>query len=146
MIPSSDSPLDRMISANSRWRGCRSVFEQQPAHPDHRVHRRADLVAHRGQERPLGLVGLLGEPGLLFELGEQVGVADCNRCLLGEHLQDASVMWLEWPDLVPVGIELAIVGALDHQRCGHDAPSRYLTFFHLGARDHRGGIVDEARR
>ena len=34
--------------------------EQQAAHADDRVHRRADLVAHRGEERALGLVGLLG--------------------------------------------------------------------------------------
>ena len=34
--------------------------EQQPGHPDHGVHRRADLVAHRGQERALGLRRRLG--------------------------------------------------------------------------------------
>ena len=34
--------------------------EQQPAHADHRVHRRADLVAHRGEERALRLVRRLG--------------------------------------------------------------------------------------
>ena len=33
--------------------------EDQPAHPDDRVHRRPDLVAHRREERRLGLVGLL---------------------------------------------------------------------------------------
>jgi hypothetical protein len=31
--------------------------EQEAAHADHRVHRRADLVAHRRQERALRLVG-----------------------------------------------------------------------------------------
>ena len=33
---------------------------QEAAHADDRVHRRADLVAHRGQEGALGLVGGLG--------------------------------------------------------------------------------------
>ena len=72
MMPSSDSPLERMISANSRWRGWQVGVEQQAAHADHGVHRRADLVAHRRQERALGGVGLLGEAGLLLELGEEV--------------------------------------------------------------------------
>jgi hypothetical protein len=31
--------------------------QQEPAHADHRVHRRADLVAHRREERALRLVG-----------------------------------------------------------------------------------------
>ena len=34
--------------------------EQQPAHADDRVHRRADLVAHGRQEGALGFVGGLG--------------------------------------------------------------------------------------
>src|SRR5436190_301879 len=34
---------------------------EQPAHADDRVHRRADLVAHRSQERALRLVRLLRE-------------------------------------------------------------------------------------
>ena len=42
--------------------------EQQPAHADHRVHRRADLVAHRRQERALGLVGGLGRGARLLRL------------------------------------------------------------------------------
>ena len=38
--------------------------EHEPAHPDDRVHRRADLVAHRGEERALRPVGILrGIPG-----------------------------------------------------------------------------------
>ena len=40
--------------------------EQEAAHADHGVHRRADLVAHRGEERALGLVGRFGRgAGLL---------------------------------------------------------------------------------
>jgi hypothetical protein len=40
--------------------GVEPGVEQQPAHADDAVHRRADLVAHRRQERALGLVGGLG--------------------------------------------------------------------------------------
>ena len=42
--------------------------EQQAAHADHRVHRRADLVAHGGQERALGLVGGFGRGARLLRL------------------------------------------------------------------------------
>ncbi len=42
--------------------------EQQPAHADHRVHRRADLVAHRREERALRLVGRLGRGARLLRL------------------------------------------------------------------------------
>ena len=45
--------------------------EQQPAHADHGVHRRADLVAHRRQERALGLVRRLGRGARLLRLAEQ---------------------------------------------------------------------------
>ena len=37
--------------------GCQPGIEQQPGHADDAVHRRADLVAHRGQEFRLGMVG-----------------------------------------------------------------------------------------
>ena len=40
--------------------GVERRVEQQPAHPDDRVHRRPDLVAHRREERALGLVRVLG--------------------------------------------------------------------------------------
>ena len=57
--------------------------EQQPAHPDDRVHRRADLVAHRGQERALGLVGVLGAASrAASRLAEQPGVVDGDGRLL----------------------------------------------------------------
>ena len=40
--------------------------EQEPNHPNHAVHRGANLVAHVRQEGALGLVGLLGgDPGFL---------------------------------------------------------------------------------
>ncbi len=46
MIVSSASPLLRMVSANSRCSALSGGVEQEPAHADHGVHRRADLVAH----------------------------------------------------------------------------------------------------
>ena len=95
MIPSRASPLDRMISTNSRCSRLQLGVEQEPAHADDRVHRRADLVTHRRQERPLRRVRLLGEAGLFLQLTEQVGVGDRDRRLLGERLGNATMTRLE---------------------------------------------------
>ena len=46
--------------------------EEQPGHPDHRVHRRPDLVAHRRQERALRLGGRLRLLAGLLELADVV--------------------------------------------------------------------------
>ena len=54
---SSDSPLVRTISAYSRCSVVRPRVQQQAGHADDAVHRRADLVAHVGQELALGHVG-----------------------------------------------------------------------------------------
>src|SRR5262247_2180332 len=40
--------------------GCELSFQQQPRHTEHAVHRRADFVAHGGEELRLGAVGVLG--------------------------------------------------------------------------------------
>jgi hypothetical protein len=56
MMVSSASPLSRMVPRSRAARRERRV-QQQAAHADHRVHRRADLVAHGRQEGALGLVG-----------------------------------------------------------------------------------------
>ena len=61
--------------------------EQQPAHADDRVHRRADLVAHRGQERALGFVGGFGRGAGFLGLLEQARVLDRDHRLVGEGLQ-----------------------------------------------------------
>ena len=124
MIPSSDSPLERMISANSRWRRLQVGVEQQTAHADHRVHRRADLVAHGREERALRGVRLLGEAGLLLELREQVGVGDRDRGLLGERLHDPSVPRFERSDLAPVDVDLAVMDVVHEQADGDDASNQ----------------------
>ena len=46
--------------------------EEEPAHPDHGVHRGPDLVAHRRQEGALRLVGRLGLPAGAEEVGDVV--------------------------------------------------------------------------
>ncbi len=66
--------------------------EQQAAHADHRVHRRADLVAHRGQERALRLVGRLRRGARVLRLLEQAGVLDGDHALVGEGLQQVDVL------------------------------------------------------
>ncbi len=42
--------------------------EEEARHPDDAVHRRPDLVAHRGEERALGPVGVLGLTGRRLQL------------------------------------------------------------------------------
>jgi hypothetical protein len=54
--------------------------EQQFAHADHRVQRRADFVAHIGQETALGLVGRFGRfLGRLQCFGRQLLFGDVTR-------------------------------------------------------------------
>ena len=81
--------------------------EQQAAHADHRVHRRADLVAHRRQERALGGVGLLGDARLLLEPLEQAGVGHRDRGLVREGLQDRGLLRVERPHLVADEVDVA---------------------------------------
>ena len=47
-----------MVSAYSRCSAVERGVRSRPRHADHAVHRRADLVAHVGQELALGAVGL----------------------------------------------------------------------------------------
>ncbi len=60
MIVSSASPLVADRRRVVALLGVQRRVQQQPAHADDGVHRRADLVAHRRQEGALGLVGSLG--------------------------------------------------------------------------------------
>ena len=60
--------------------------EQQAGHPDHGVHRRPDLVAHRREERALRLrrrLRLLARP---LELGDVARLVDRGRRERGERL------------------------------------------------------------
>ena len=61
--------------------------QQQPAHADHRVHRRADLVAHRCQERALGRVGRVGRVARLLSARVQPRVVERDHGQLGEPLE-----------------------------------------------------------
>ncbi len=66
-------------------------IDQEPAHPDHRVERRADLVAHGRQERALGLIGLLRALPCLEGLFEQARVLHRDRGLLREPYQEVEI-------------------------------------------------------
>ena len=87
MIVSSASPESRIVVGVVALLGVERRVEQEPAHADHRVHRRADLVAHRREERALGLVGGLGGGARFLGLLEQAGVLDRDHRLVGERLQ-----------------------------------------------------------
>jgi hypothetical protein len=87
MIVSSASPLSRIVPAKSRCSSSSGGVEQQPAHADHRVHRRADLVAHRREERALRLVRGLGQGARFLRLPEQARVLDRDDGLVREAAQ-----------------------------------------------------------
>ena len=72
MIASSASPLDDDRRRVLPLLVVQVRAEQQPAHADDRVHRRADLVAHRRQERALRLVRRVGAPPRLLQLAHVV--------------------------------------------------------------------------
>ena len=58
----------RTVSAYSRCSAVSARVEQQPGHADDAVHRRADLVAHVGQELALGAGPRLGSVARDFQL------------------------------------------------------------------------------
>ena len=95
MIVSSASPLSRIVSANSRCSAFERRVEQQAAHADDGVHRRADLVAHRRQEGALGLVGGFGLGAGFLRLAEQRGVLNGDGRLPGECLQQRGLLCVE---------------------------------------------------
>ena len=65
--------------------------EHQAAHPDDRVHRRPDLVAHRREERALGAVCRFGSVAGLLGVSVEPGVVDRDRGVLGQTDQQVEV-------------------------------------------------------
>ena len=126
MIPSSDSPLERMISANSRWRGCRSVSSSSPLIP---------ITAFIGV-RISWLIVARNEPFAAFassarrvcssSCANRLRVGDGDRRLLGEGLHDPAMSRIERPDLAPVHVDLAVVDVVDEQPDSDHAPDRPL--------------------
>ena len=134
MIARSASPLDETVVAYSRCSSFSSRAEQQPAHADDGVHRRADLVAHRRQERALGLVRCVGAPTCLLELGHVVVDPvvplvltvdderhdvdlDLDEPAVGPHPTGQSVRAALLQRLADDRLALiGILGRLDHQR------------------------------
>ena len=145
------SPLWRTTSANSRCSSVSGRVQEQPAHPDHRIQRRPDLVAHRRQEGALGLVGRLGFPAGPEELGDVVidpdhahlGAVDDHRhgrqldvdqgaVLPGAPRDRADPLALERPP--DVGVDL-----LAGLRGGHEV-------FHVATEGLRRRVPEEALR
>ncbi len=90
MMRSSASALDRMVSEYSRCCGRQVGVEQQPGHADDAVHRRADFVAHVGEEFRLEPHRLERDVARLRELGgdlfARADVALDRRLLAQGHL------------------------------------------------------------
>ena len=66
--------------------------QQQPAHPDHRIHRRADLVAHGGEEDALRLRCQLRLLACALELADEPRLVDRRRGERGEGLRHVGVL------------------------------------------------------
>ena len=131
------SPDARTASAYSRCSSVRVGVEQQPAHPDHAVERRADLVAHVRDELGLharGLDGLLVGTGQLF-------LRELVLSEIREREADHSLeVHVEDPGADPHGYR-AVLGAdqLDLDRApGPGSPAQGLERGVVAIRDERG--------
>ena len=81
-----------ITSSISRCWSLRSVSASSCGHAQHAVQRRADLVAHGGEEGALGAVGALGRLLLLLQgLGQGAGLGEQARAHLGgeQHVEGA---------------------------------------------------------
>ena len=88
---------------------------QHVDHAQNAVHRRADLVAHRGKEGRLGLVGALG-----LALGVDGDVAGMARLVVGDLQAAGEILFLVGErdvvvlpamDVAHIGHEMADIGA-----------------------------------
>ena len=66
MMRSSDCAESRMVDDGAPLRAVEALALQHVDHAEHAVHRRADLVAHGGEEGRFRLVGGLGLGALLL--------------------------------------------------------------------------------
>ncbi len=112
--------------------------EQEPAHADDRVQRRADLVAHGCKEAALCLVRLFGGLARLLRLREQSGVLERDGGLLRHAGQEAQVGRRERAPVAaaPDG-EDARDCATHHEGGGHELLFRVV----LRALDVNGALV-----
>ena len=67
--------------------GVKVRVHHQPAHPDHRIHRRADFMRHGGEECALGFVCLFGSLSCDFGFVEQLRILHRDHGLIGETFQ-----------------------------------------------------------
>ena len=84
---------------------------QQLRQADHAAHRRADLVAHVGEELALGAGGALGPRG---RLGERRGALADARLEAGQRLAQRGVCRLAIGDRLPQ-VAVALAEARDHR-------------------------------
>ncbi len=113
MMASRTSPELRTVSAHSRCSGVEIRVEQETGHPDHRVHGRADLVAHRGEEVALGAVRRLG---LLLRLAQGLlgALAGGHVLLDGDEVTDRAVVALDAVDGHLLGVEGPVLAPVRH--------------------------------
>ena len=105
-------------------------------------------MAHRGEERALGLVGLLGRLARLARRPEQAGVVDGDRGLLGEPDEEVEVGLAERiAGTGPPDREQAADTVPADQRRGHDPlVGDVLGAGDLGRPRIANGVVDELGR
>ena len=92
MMLNSASPLSRMVPAKVALLVVERRVEQQPAHADDGIHRRADFVAHGRQERALGLIGSLCSRARLLGFLEQPGILDGDHRLIGKRRDEFDLL------------------------------------------------------
>ena len=116
MMPSSDSPLERMISANSRWRGDSSVSSSSPLMPITAFIgvRISWLIVARNE--PLAALASSAMRVCSSSWVNRCALADRDRRLLRERLRDAPVPSLEGSNLVSAQREVAVDTLVDDQR------------------------------
>ncbi len=95
MIGSSASADSRIVRAYSRWSAVQRRVEQQSGHAEHAVHRRADLVAHVGEELALGPVRRLGLPPRGLQFGSRAARA-ARCCAAPASTRARAGRWRRW--------------------------------------------------
>ena len=146
MIVRSDSLLVRMISADSLLLGVELRAEEEPAHADDRVHRRPDLVAHRGEERALRLRRRFRLLTSTLQLAHVSRLLDRRRGERGKGRCHARVLGGVEVCLEAVDRQHPDQAVPDQQRHAHECPDTPAAVgFLLEVLEPRGDVRDDDR-
>ena len=119
--------LQRLLRAEAR-----RVGDHHLGQPDDGVERRAQLVAHAGDELRLVLARLGELTVLVLDFVEQPHVLDRDHCLVGEGLYQLDLLVREWPhrlreDQTPIGTPSA--ASERRALCGYSQSLRFRNVY-----------------